>query len=58
MTSNTSIPGFGLSLSQGTHNKEKRTMPKEIEWKRDFNTSLALAKKENRPVLLFFHNPE
>ena len=36
----------------------ERAMTKEIQWEKELDQALARAKRENRPVLLFFHNPE
>jgi hypothetical protein len=33
-------------------------MPKKIQWEKELGKALARAKMENKPVLMFFHNPE
>jgi hypothetical protein len=33
-------------------------MPKEIQWEKELDKALARAKTENKPILMFFHNPE
>jgi hypothetical protein len=32
-------------------------MAPEIQWEKELDKALARAKKENKPVLMFFHNP-
>lgn len=33
-------------------------MPQEIQWENELDKALARAEVENKPVLMFFHNPE
>lgn len=33
-------------------------MAKEIQWEKRLETALARAQRENKPILMFFHNPE
>jgi hypothetical protein len=33
-------------------------MPKEIQWEKEPDKALGRAKTENKPVLMFFHDPE
>jgi hypothetical protein len=33
-------------------------MSKEIQWEKQLDKALSRAKTENKPVLMFFHNPE
>jgi len=45
------------SAAQRAHN-EVKTMAEQIKWEREWDRALDLAATENRPVLLFFHNPD
>jgi hypothetical protein len=37
---------------------EGAMVTQQIQWESEWDRALNLAGKENRPVLLFFHNPE
>ena len=32
-------------------------MEGKIQWENDLKTALSLARNQNKPILLFFHNP-